>query len=289
MCGGWAAAGTGTREDEPDMSLLGNDARSNRLWWEKQIPTDADRWPRDCHRCATAKNDGQYFSAVLAALIGPEHGVTEADARALVSVLNRVDGMRFLNVTAQSHNTATGTPWAHVSDADRDLVLSAYGKLIASRMRSISAWGACGMCGRNEQVGRWIEGPPSLTWPNGDRVAFCETCAHVWDVRGLPTFIDDLRRVGVEAASGVPISLGMSAPDEFRPFCESRAADPAGLDQPWSWSDKLTEFIESRWIGHPEAAPADRREEFTRRRRASFAAPFEAARREREAREASTW
>jgi hypothetical protein len=120
-------------------------------------------------------------------------------------------------------------------------------------------------------------------------VAFCATCAAVWDKRGGPTFIDDLRRVGVEAATGWPVPLGDSAPDNFRLFAESRAADAAGLDEPWSWSEGLREYIERVWTWHPDHAPAERRHEFEDRHRRALADEAARRRADRERESAAAW
>lgn len=83
--------------------------------------------------------------------------------------------------------------------------------------------------------------------------------------------------------------LGNSAPANFRVFAESRAADPAGLPEPWSWSDGLAAFIANVWTWHPEHAPEDRRDEFEERRRDAHTAMTAEVHAEQTRQEANAW
>ncbi|MCP2636762.1 hypothetical protein K0817_009315 [Microbacterium sp. HD4P20] len=289
VCGGWARKGEGERTREPEFA----DARdkADHAYWLSRQPGDVDGWRRTCAMCARAEAEKRAASTILLAVVG-SHDLKEHEASRVIGVLrNRdPDGPGFVGgVTAEANGRATGTPWDHVSDADRGRLREAWATLIAARSPRPSQWGGCGMCGRAEAVGDWWRAPDTLRWPDGSRTAFCAACAAVWDRRGGPSHIDDLRRVGVEAATGWPVPLGNSAPPLFRLFAESRSADPAGLTESWSWSDGLRQYIEEVWTRHPAYAPEHRREGFEQRRRVEFAAMTAEASSEKIRQEAATW
>lgn len=54
--------------------------------------------------------------------------------------------------------------------------------------------GACGMCGRHHALG-WHASP--LTWSDGSPAPLCRDCNRVWELRGSPTVVDDLRVVAI--------------------------------------------------------------------------------------------
>lgn len=288
VCGQWIAKGTGHEGPEPDFA--DRHAHIEYEGWLASLPAEAGGFKWTCEGCWDAAQRRESASHALEGILG----VTEPESAAgrILEALIEFDPMRHEfrgGITAEAHGQVTGRAWAHVTDDERDRLREAYADLIASRMPRASAWGGCGMCGRDVALGDWWEAPGSLRWPDGGTVAFCDHCAKVWLRRGQPTFVDDLRRVGVEAATGWPVPLGSDAPADFRLFCESRAADPVGLPSPWSWSPELFAYIESVWEALPGYAPQDRREEFDRRhddRRRERAALH---RQERERQEATAW
>jgi hypothetical protein len=289
VCGGWAHQGEGTRDPEP--AFMDVHARQERAHWLAGLPDNVDGWRRVCGGCAGTTAAGQMARVTLSDLIGVTD-VSEADAQRVLNALVTFDpvGMTFRGgISAEAHEQATGTPWGHVAEDERERLREAYADLVASRMPRPSSWGACGACGRAAAVGEWWQAPSTVHWPNGSPVAFCASCAAVWRRRGEPSDLDDLHRVGVEAATGRPVPLGSVAPESFRLFCESRAADSAGLGEPWSWSAELRAYIESVWESEPDYAPEGRRDEFDRRhdeRERERAAYY---RQERERRASSTW
>ncbi|MFD4957385.1 hypothetical protein [Microbacterium sp. NPDC058389] len=253
------------------------------------LAAEFDDWRRECGVCAVAREEGRLARFMLGSLVGP-HDLNESAASALLANLVTYTRGEFVGgVTSKAHGVATGKPWRHLTDADESRVRKAWADAIADSLPNTSERGACGMCGRSRALGDWYDAPHTLTWPDGSRVAFCASCAGTWDRLGGPTFIDDLRRVGVEAATGSPVSLGDSAPDNFRLFAESKAADPAGLEEPWSWSEGLTAFIEKVWTWQPDCAPADRHDEFVQRRRDAYAAMAAQARETEARQDALAW
>jgi hypothetical protein len=293
ICGAPIPEGEGRTDPEPDF--LSSMEHSSRKHWLTTLPDGADGWRHTCQTCANAESERRAEAAAILAVCGID--VPASDARLILSEFSEWDGqsMTFRSSfpTAENVGRVGRKPWSHVTDAERDhverTVLRALSELDARRSPSPSSWGGCGMCGVAQALGDWWEAPDYLRWPDGSRAAFCASCGVVWQRRGTPTAVEDVRKVAVEAATGWAVPLGVVIPESFRLFAESRAADPAGLPEPWSWSPELVAYVESVWESRPEFAPEDRREEFQRREherrreRANFFAQ------EREAERARGW
>jgi hypothetical protein len=183
-----------------------------------------------CGTCVHAESDGHAARVALAALIGATD-VTESDAHRLLQSLVEFDSHRQEfrgGITAEAHGHATGQPWQHVTDDERDRLAEAYGDLIASRMPRASSWGGCGMCGRDKAMGDWWQAPATLHWPDGGDRGILRPLPTVWVRRGEPSNLDDLRRVGVKPRPPGRCRSGVGTADSA---CSASlvAADSAGL------------------------------------------------------------
>lgn len=288
VCGGWASKGRGECRPQPEFVDARTQAQRDAAL--SALPAEVHGWRRTCAACVEADESGSLARTMLFAAIGLD-GVTEREATTILAGLVSFDPriQAFRGLSAESHGAGSGKPWGHVTDAERECLRRLHADLIAARMPRPSSWGGCGMCGIAAALGEWWEAPSTLHWPDGAPVALCASCAVVWQRRGSPSDINDLRRVGVESATGWPVPLGNEAPSSFRLFCESRAADAAGLAAPWSWSAGLIAYIESVWESQPNLAPEGRRSEFQQRQDERYRERAALYRQQRERREESTW
>jgi hypothetical protein len=287
-CGGRVAAGEGERLETP--AFADAHSRGEYDFWLKRLPADVDGWRRLCRICALSRSRRSTASDALAVLTGIR--TTERVASEVLSTLVDYDhaSEEFVGgFDAEGAKIATGKRWGHVSAEDRARLSAAYAEIAARSLPGTCAWGACGLCGRSEAVGAWVEGPKTLTWPDGSRAPVCPVCVPTWSKRGEPSDITELRRVGVECATGWPVALGVNVPRTFRLFAESAQANRSGLAEPWSWSDGLRGYIESVWTFHPEHAPSGRRAEFEDRRAAERNARELEFRQRRDREEAAAW
>ncbi|HEY5786186.1 MAG TPA: hypothetical protein VIT65_15565, partial [Microlunatus sp.] len=136
--------------------------------------------------------------------------------------------------------------------------------------------GCCAWCGIAESMG-WAD--RGHRWPDGSPAPLCAACGRVYDATSSP---DPLywpgQRAGIaEAATGVPIGLGQTAPEGLRAFAE---VECDGGGEPWSHlpTEALSAFrwaAWGRWGGR--YAPKQHRAEAVARARAADAAKAERA------------
>lgn len=262
VCGGWAKAGEGTRDDAPTTGLVPHPTDPTKRLFVKKVdaPNGADDWRRQCSSCARAN-----LSEIVEAVVGIE--VETRDAQAVVLRMKSFDdelGLYITFPTAQSVGKATGNRWGHLGRDDRDRVRQVLRGVIDERLPGVSQWGACGLCGRRHSI-RWFEGPPFMKWSDGSNAPVCAECQQVMDRRPTADSIDHLRAIAVEAATGYAQML-YSAPPEFRCYFEARDSDGNGYATPWDYSDGIREFREQVWEDLPYLAPESRRRDFEQRR-----------------------
>ncbi|GAB3599404.1 hypothetical protein [Microbacterium tumbae] len=260
-CGGIAKAGEGSRDVEPVTGLVALPGSTGRVAMRRAAvsPKDTDQWRRECQTCATATL-GQMLSGVLGT------PVSEADAPRVVGRLREWDEIGFpvpLSFTAEGAGIATGRPWGHVSLDQRDEVRRVHAEVVRERVAGPCTQGACGLCGRREAI-RWYEGPSFMKWPDGSPAPVCGPCQEVLDRRPEVLGVEDLRVRAVEAATGFAQAFYM-APDDFRCYYESRAADGNGFAEPWTYGDGIVSFVDAVWEDRPNLAPVERRDEFRAR------------------------
>lgn len=263
-CGRW------TTEDEghttPPTEFVDTRARSEYEYEQSQMDPAKGGWKITCPTCWNARESRQDAAVALSGILGVNEPQEVAQRVLHTLVTFDPTTMTFTGgVSAQGNDNATGKAWGHVTVDMRERLNAAYGEIVATSLPQTCTLGACGMCGRSSQVGPWHEGPDSLRWPDGSPTPLCDICNVVWEMRGSPYDIEDVRKVGVEIASGIPVGLGLSVPADLRLFAESKAADKAGTDEPWTYSAAMTEYIEGRWTQQPHMAPEDRREDYRQR------------------------
>lgn len=222
-------------------------------------------WTRLCSKCEQPNH-----LEIIHAVLGADTDVTAAEAKRAVIATALPYAERVLKrASADEIRRATGKPWKHVRDDERDALRDALTELQRLTRPTVSEMGGCGMCANSISVG-WTDAPSPLRWPDGSRTALCSRCAAVWRRRGEPAEIERLRTVGVECATGYS-ALGYEAPDEFRLYAETRNANRSGSMQPWNYAPRLRVFVEEIWTHDPRLAPDDRRAEFEGRNSAMLA------------------
>lgn len=144
--------------------------------------------------------------------------------------------------TVYTDDDADRTPWNHVRM--RDVVratMQARQLLAEAAMPVPDEWGRCGWCGIEESV-VWFE--RGHRRPDGSPVALCSDCGPIFDRRGKSAaFLDDQRLGLVEAITGVPPTLGESAPTGLLAALEAPERGDGS-----AWSHLPTEAVEAlRW------------------------------------------
>ncbi|CAH0207201.1 hypothetical protein SRABI121_02633 [Microbacterium sp. Bi121] len=222
-------------------------------------------WTRLCNTCERPD-----YVGIIRTVLGPDTDVTEAEAKRAIVVAALPYAERVLEpASADEIKRATGKPWKHVRDEDRDVLRDVLSDVQKQTRPTMSERGGCGMCAVSVSVG-WTDAPSSLRWPDGSPTAMCSRCAATWRRRGEPPKIDRLRTLGVECSTGYS-SLGYEAPADFRLYAETKNPDHAGSAEPWAYALGLVAFIEETWTDDPRLAPEHRRAEFEQRRDAILA------------------
>ena len=284
-CGGKVRAGDGTRD--PELAFASASERSEYDYWCSTLPVGADGWRRTCPTCAAAEAGERGESAAVTAVLGVPVG--QADAAAVVRSVVRIDpasGEVAGFPSAKGTGHATGKPWGHLTDDDRERIRTALENVVNARIPGPCTLGACGICGVREAI---VWRPSRLRWRDGNPAPMCDACSTVWTMRGEPIGPEDVRRVAVECLTGKPVALGNSAPREFRAYYEHPECDGNGTAERFGYSPRLREYAEQVWTASPRYAPEDRRVEFEERRRTVRAEREARARQERESQEAAVW
>lgn len=285
VCGGWAKAGEGTREPEPFKGLVPIPSNPTRVTivTPSPAPEHADGWRRTCTTCATA-TPGEIVSAVVGGV------VDNADSDKVFARMRSFDDYDMLRQefpTAEVAGRGTGRPWGHLRTEDRGRVRQVLREVTDARRPGPSKWGACGLCGRRQSL-RWTEGPLFLRWPDGTRAPVCAECQQVVERRPESYPIEQLRVIGVEAATGFS-QIYYTAPAEFRLYAETKDSDGNGYADAWDYGDGIRKFKEELWASRPYLAPEDRRDEFTQRLRARIAEAEREAKKRTEAEHTLAW
>ena len=220
-------------------------------------------WNRTCDACTT---DDALTSALTAA--GLPADLTAAERRIFRAPYLAREVLDDAMPDTVKENT--GTPWSHLTGTPAEILRAELERVYSLTRPTVSPLGACGLCGIRVSIG-WEDAPGALKWHDDTRTPMCSTCAAVWSRRGRPISIEGLRAIGVEASSGLTW-LGMEAPESFRLYAESRDADGNGNAEPWTYSEKLIEWLDGVWSAKPKLAPADRREHYERKRSDAVAA-----------------
>lgn len=283
VCGGWAKAGEGSREEAP-VKMRPHPTRDGVMITSEPAPANADDWRRECRSCVASS-----MADVVRQVIG--HELSDADARVVVSRMKTIDPEHLtLHLgfpTAQATGGGTGRAWGHLRAEDRERVRRVLRDVTRERQIGPCVQGACGLCGRRNSL-RWFEGYAFLRWPDGSPAPVCRECQGVADRRPAPQNIDALRVIAVECATG-HAQWGYTAPREFRVYAESKDCDGNGHPEPWTYSPGITVFREDMWESRPSLAPADRQDEFSGRLRARIEDTTRRAQEEREAEHAAAW
>jgi hypothetical protein len=283
-CGGKVRAGEGTRAPEPEFDTATE--RSEYEFWCTKLPAGVDRWRRTCSICAAAEAGGRMESVAVSAVLG--RAVGQVDAAAVVRAVTEFDLTtgRFVGISARSTGRATGKPWGHLTEDDRERIRAALQDVVTARTAGPCTDGACGICGVRQAI---IWRPSRLLWRDGKAAPLCDACSTVWRMRGEPIDPEDVRRVAVECLTGKPVALGNSAPREFRAYYEHPDCDGNGTAERFGYSPRLREYAEEVWTASPQYAPENRRAEFEERRRLAHAEREAQIRQEWQSQQAAVW
>ncbi|MBD3941684.1 hypothetical protein IF188_08255 [Microbacterium sp. NEAU-LLC] len=290
VCGTNVPAGTGTRGDDPNRRPDAMKHAPQLAEIEKLGPL-VDFWRRTCDDCTAADAAGELEARAVSTAVG--FPVAISDALAVVGLMRRTNPVTGVVTgmfpTAEVSGRWSGRPWGHLTPEDRKSIRATLDDVVGDTLPKRHKSGACGLCGARAALVWWV-GPSSLRWPGSDAtVHICDTCAEVWNRRGGPDDGDDLRRVVVELATGYAVPFGLRAPEGVRPFAASAAADPEGLDEPWTFSVGIRDLQREIWTARPEVAPAAMREQAEAWHREEEAERAEASRAEAEAAQAAGW
>ncbi|MFB8386796.1 hypothetical protein ACFC3F_06610 [Microbacterium sp. NPDC055910] len=139
------------------------------------------------------------------------------------------------------HRAKKPRPWAHVTDADREVLRKAIDRVRAQHEPRRCVNGACAWCGVSKSIG-WRSSPE--TWADGSDAPLCRACAAVWESRGKPTDRDSRRRCALEALSGAAGFHGDGL--GIRAYIDLTGDDHSGTDQPWQYAPAALEAIKDR-------------------------------------------
>lgn len=283
VCGGWAKAGEGSREETP-VKMRPHPTRDGVMITSDPAPANADDWRRECRTCAASS-----MADIVRQVIGQE--LSEADAQVVVSRMKTIDPERLTMhlgfPTAQATGGGTGRAWGHLHGEDRERVRQVLRDVTRERQIGPCVQGACGLCGRRNSL-RWFEGYAFLRWPDNTPAPVCAECQEVADRRPVAQSIEQVRVVAVEAATG-HAQWGYTAPQEFKVYAEVKDCDGNGHPEPWTYSPGIIAFREDMWESRPSLAPAERHDEFTSRLRARIEDTNRRAQEQREAEHAAAW
>lgn len=286
VCGGWARAGEGTRDDPASTAPRAHptDPKLRIIPAKVTAPRNADDWRRECDVCAEA-SIADIVSTVMGEVVSQEVGSTVVRRMRTFDLFTGDVTVEF--PTASAVGKATGRPWGHLTRDDRQQVRDVVAEVIRERIAGPCSDGACGVCGRREHL-RWFEGPTFLRWPDGSRAPVCGTCQAVMDRRPDPLTIEALRVIGVEIATGHS-AMFYTAPPQFRLYAETRGCDGNGYQHPWTYGEGVVAFIDDLWTHRPDLAPEERRDEYQAKFDAIAAARENEARELQEANRAEAW
>ncbi|MBW1639566.1 hypothetical protein G3H63_10860 [Microbacterium resistens] len=284
-CGGIAKAGEGTRDLPQPKGPRPTPANPELIVMvdAPAAPAHADDWRRTCGTCVGATS-----AEIVGRVIGWEP--EEADAHEVLSRMREVDSFGFVTTRFPFASTAvraTRRPWGHVTRADRDRVRRVLAEVVRDRTAGPCTQGACGVCGIRVSL-RWFEGPPSLRWSEGSPAPVCQACQAVFDRRPEALTVEQVRKIAVEAATGLA-SMGDTVPPEFRCYFETKDCDGNGNELPWDYGQGIREFIRDTWTDRPHLAPEGLRNIYRERAAERRARWQEAHEREEAAKHASAW
>jgi hypothetical protein len=213
------------------------------------------------------------------ALRGDPASRLQAAAKALGRHLERADALLVgfsARPYAEDHPEPTWTderlrerlPWRHV---DRQGLYAALEQVPLLRVEAglvdaPCSDGACAWCGVLEGRGWSSFGH---TWADGTSAPLCGPCGQVYERTGEPSpaYWPEQRAGIAEAATGVPVGLGESAPDGLLAFAE---VEGNGDGTPWSHlpAEALSAYRWTAWAhwGGKYAPPEHRAEALARAR-----------------------
>lgn len=283
-CGGTARAGEGTRAAAPLVGVAFNVHGERVFYPATPAPADADDWRRECATCATA-TVGELLSGLL------REPVTDEDAHAVTARMfwRDANGIEHDEIAwARVVGHGTGRRFGHVTDDHRAHVRDILRQVREERLPAPSAWGACGWCGVRYSHS-WHEGPPTMRWTDGTPAPLCDTCHEIWEQKAAPDDIDQLRILGVIAATGSHAYVWSHAPEPFRLYFETKDADGNGHEDPWDYGDGIRAFRDQVWTDRPDLAPADQRAHYRERYATAQAEQNAAHHAKQEAKLATIW